>query len=222
MGGAFSSSSSSTQKKRPRKEPGGSISDVDRAVLDLKNARDRLTRYKKKLELDEVKLTDRARQAKKAGDTKTALNLLRLKKYKRTEVDNVNGQLLTVLQMVETISSKENEKEVLTAVANGKDSLEKLHQETSLEDVLDLMDKVQEQAELEAEISQVLAGVPSLSSDAELEVERELAALEQATEEPIHLPSVPTTELPTPEKVEPVEAKTTAAASKPARVAVPS
>jgi phage shock protein A len=74
MGGAFSSggSGSSGSKANRRAE----ISDIDRAVLDLKNARDRLTRYRNKLQADSDKLVEQARHAKSKGRNETALGLL--------------------------------------------------------------------------------------------------------------------------------------------------
>jgi division protein CdvB (Snf7/Vps24/ESCRT-III family) len=62
---------------------------VDRAVLDLKNARDRLHRYKQKLERDEIKLVWRAKEAKERGDAQRALRLLRLRGHKEREMENV-------------------------------------------------------------------------------------------------------------------------------------
>jgi charged multivesicular body protein 6 len=196
--GGFSSKSASANKKPPTGT--GTISSVDRAVLDLKNARDRLSRYKKKLELDEAKLVARAKREKEAGRTKTALNLLRLRKIKHNEVDLVEGQLLNVLQMVGTIDSKQNEAQVLEALKTGKDTLQKMHEETTVDDVLDLMDQIQEQNEVEREISDILAGTPtSLSVQDEAAVEAELEALIQEQEqqqEPTTLPMAPQTKLP--------------------------
>lgn len=189
MGGSLSSSGSSSSTGKKRKAPGGTISSVDRATLDLKNARDRLSRYKKKLEQDESKLVARARKAKQEGQQKTALNLLRLRKIKKIEVENVEGQLLNVLQMVQTIDSKQNEAEVLAAMAKGKDTLQKMHEETSMDDVLDLMDQIQEQNEIEREISSILQDVPNLSMADEEAVEAELAAL--MMQDSINLPTVP-------------------------------
>lgn len=196
MGGSFSSTSSSAKKKAP----GGTISQVDRAVLDLKNSRDRLQKYKTKLENDEQKILKKAKQAKDAGQTKTALGLLRLKKYKRTEVESVENQLLTVLQMVNTIDSKQNEQQMLGALKTGKDALSKLQQETSVDDVIELMDQIAEQNEVEKEVSQILQGVPSLSIEDEAQVEAELAALaaELAGETTPELPQAPTEKLPEP------------------------
>lgn len=196
MGGGFSKS---TPAKKP---PAGTISNVDRAVLDLKNARDRLSRYKTKLELDDAKIVTRAKREKEAGRTKTALNLLRLRKMKQIQVDVVEGQLLNVLQMVGTIDSKQNEAQVLAALKTGKESLQKMHEETTVDDVLELMDAIQEQNEVEQEISDILAGTPSiLSMQDEEAVEAELEALIQeqtttSTTTPVELPTAPQTKLP--------------------------
>jgi hypothetical protein len=196
MGGGFSKSTPA------KKSPAGTISNVDRAVLDLKNARDRLSRYKTKLELDDAKIVTRAKREKEAGRTKTALNLLRLRKMKQIQVDVVEGQLLNVLQMVGTIDSKQNEAQVLAALKTGKESLQKMHEETTVDDVLELMDAIQEQNEVEQEISDILAGTPSiLSMQDEEAVEAELEALIQeqtttSTTTPVELPTAPQTKLP--------------------------
>ena len=182
MGGAFSNSSSSsdnsnattttTSKKKPE------ISATDRATLDIKNARDKLQRYKMKLEQDDSRIVARAKKAKVDGNTKAALNLLKVRKMKTREVESVEQQLLTVLQMVQTINSKQNEVQVLKAMKEGKDTLQKMHEETTVEDVLTLMDDIQEQNELENEINDILQNSPhSLSMEDEEAVEAELEAL---------------------------------------------
>jgi len=206
MGGALSSSKTSSKKK-----PASAISDVDRAVLDLKNSRDKLSRYRTKLERDEERLVQRAKVAKQGGQTKVALNLLKLRKIKQREVETVEAQLLNVMQMVQTIDSKQNESQVLAAMAQGKDTLKKMHEETSVEDVLDLMDEIKEQNEVEKEISDILEGVPSLSIEDEAAVEAELEALMQGEATGVEampqvpttkpLPTAPTTKLPDAEQV---------------------
>mmetsp|Transcript_23045 Transcript_23045/g.48057 ORF Transcript_23045/g.48057 Transcript_23045/m.48057 type:complete len:223 (-) Transcript_23045:299-967(-) len=184
---------------------GGGISDVDRAMLDLKNARDRLQRYRNKLEQDDVKLLAQAKKAKDAGRKEKALGILRLRKYKQTQAASCEEQLLNVMQMVETIDSKQNEQQVLQAMAAGKDSLKKMHEETTVDDVLDLMDSIKEEVEVEQEITSILQGVPELSPADEEAVEAELAALQaemdaEATTTTTttlpELPTVPSTKLP--------------------------
>lgn len=205
-------STSSKSTKPEIKARVGTVSDVDRAVLDLKNSRDRLQKYRSKLEADEEKLLRRAKEAKDNGKKNTALGLLRLKKFKTRELEGVENQLLTVLQMVGTIDSKQNEQQLLTALRSGKDALAQMQRETTVDDVLDLMDQIQEQNEVEKEISDILTGVPSLSVEDEAIVEEELAALEAELNGHTipDLPQVPNSKLPeivTPTRPEKVPTK---------------
>eukprot|EP00568_Trieres_chinensis_P004071 CAMPEP_0183294394 /NCGR_PEP_ID=MMETSP0160_2-20130417/2757_1 /TAXON_ID=2839 ORGANISM="Odontella Sinensis, Strain Grunow 1884" /NCGR_SAMPLE_ID=MMETSP0160_2 /ASSEMBLY_ACC=CAM_ASM_000250 /LENGTH=225 /DNA_ID=CAMNT_0025455715 /DNA_START=70 /DNA_END=747 /DNA_ORIENTATION=+ len=220
---------SKPKKKAP---PGGTISDVDRAVLDLKNARDRLQKYRTKLDADEKKILERAKKSKAAGDEKGALILLRLRKHKLKEADNVNAQLLTVLEMVDTIAGKENEKEIVAAMRTGKDALKALHDEMGVDEILDLMDEVQEGNEVEKQISDIIAQGAGMDAADESEVERELEELEremaaEAAEaageaEPATVPSmpeVPTSKLP---EVGGAEKEEGVGEARPGRVAVAS
>lgn len=186
---------------KPKKTPVPEISQIDRAVLDLKNARDRLHRYRKKLEQDEEKLVAQAKKAKEAGKKEKAIGLLRLRKYKQAQASSCESQLLNVLQLVETIDSKQNEAQVLSALAAGKDTLKKMHAETTVDDVLNLMDEVREEIEVEHEINAILNEVPNLSPEDEDAVAAELEALQQEMEGTTttipNLPVAPDTKLPT-------------------------
>lgn len=231
MGSVFSQiSQTGTKKKKP-----GTISPIDRAVLDLKNSRDRLSRYKTKTSADCDKLLSRAQSihrqnAKEPQKKATALNLLKLRKYKLNQVETVNSQLLTIETMVANIQSKEEENEVLAALKTGKNALQQLHEENTVEDVLKLMDEVEEQNEMEREVNEVLTGsaATSLSSEQLMEVEEELAAMEKEmlgekndeVDEDIQLPDVPDGELPTVGEMDKVEEATTS--QQPARVALAS
>lgn len=79
-----------------------------------------------------------------------------------------------------------------------------------------------EENQVEAEINDILSGVPSLSVEDEAAVEAELEALQESIQEPtLDLPSVPSTKLP--EQKEPEqEPEKEPAAEKSGRVAVAS
>ena len=57
---------------------------------------------------------------------------MKLRKYKLQEADRVEEQLLTVLRMVDKISEKQNEQEVIAAMKRGKDALQILHDEMGI------------------------------------------------------------------------------------------
>jgi hypothetical protein len=222
--GAFSSKHQSPNK-RPAASSAVRVTEVDRAVLDLKNARDRLRRYRAKLEGDEERLVLRAREARAAGRRDQALGLLRLRKFKQQQLQQTEDQLLNVLQMVETIDSKQNESEVLAAMKSGKDALRRMHEETTVEHVLDLMDQIAEEHAVEQEVTEILAGVPELSAEAEAAVEAELEALQAEMNFEPQLPAAPTEEvLPTAPTTKLPETKVPekqTASQQPERVAVP-
>ena len=175
------SSSSKSKTKQPIKR-GGEITPIDRATLDLKISRDKLSKYRKKLALDSDKLATRAKALHAEGKTKNALQLMRLRKYKLAEADRVEEQLLTVLQVVDKISEKQNEQEVIQAMKSGKNALQMMHDKMGIDNVLDLMDDIRDQNETEQRINEVL-GQEGLMVMEELGEEDILAELEQLEEE---------------------------------------
>jgi len=181
MGGSSSKTKSAKSSSQPKK-PGGTITAIDRATLDLKVSRDRLAKYRTKLVLDADKLAARAKALHAEGKTKSALQLLRLRKYKLQEADRVEEQLLTVLRMVDKIAEKQNEQEVVQAMKRGKDALQIMHNEMGIDDVLDLMDDIRDQSEVESRINEML-GQEGLTVVEELGEEDVLAELKLLEEE---------------------------------------
>jgi len=111
----------------------------------------------------------------------------------------------------------------LAALRSGKNALEKLHNENTLEDVLKLMEEVDEQNELEREINAALVSTgESLTGIEEEDLELELQALmggaAHLEDVKVQLPEVPTNKLPEVQvpSTKPVEKE------KPGRVAVAS
>jgi charged multivesicular body protein 6 len=190
------SSKSKTPPEAPMTKSKIIITDRDRAMLDLKNARDRLQRYRTKLLLDDEKLIEKAKHAKAAKQTTVALNLMRLHQYKQQQYENCNTQLLNILQMVETIDSKQNDLAVIQAMKAGKQTLQQIHEEISIDSLLQLMDEIQEQHDTEQEISDILQqNIPQLANLIdEAAVEAELEAL-QASMMMDSLPEAPTESL---------------------------
>jgi len=169
----------SSNKSKAKPKPKGGITPIDRATLDLKISRDRQAKYRTKLALDSDKLANRAKKLQAEGNTKNALQLMRLRKYKIQEADRVEEQLMTVLRMVDKISEKQNEQEVVQAMKLGKDALQIMHEEIEIDGVLDLMDDIRDQDEVEKRINEVL-GQEGLTV---MEDEDVLAELEQLEEE---------------------------------------
>ena len=198
-------------------------------MLDLKNTRDRLRKYKTKLEGDEKRLSTKALMLMKKGDKKNALLLMKVKKKKTTEASNVEAQLLNVYEMVSTIEWETQQIEVLLALTTGKEALAAMHAQMSVDDVLELMDDITDQQDVQDRINDAFSRGDSMASVDDDVLEQELADLEREmaggevksddlvmpetpTQTPIQMPDAPTNK--------PVEEKEGEEEEKKVRVAV--
>ncbi|CAB1115517.1 unnamed protein product [Ectocarpus sp. CCAP 1310/34] len=170
----------SRKKKREREH----VTDQDRAVLDLKNSRDRLTRYQKKLDLECGKLQAQAAAMVKEKRKDRALLLLKIKKLKQDQADKASSQLLSVHQMMDTIDWETQQLQVFKALKEGNVALNKLHEEMPLDKVEELMADTAESIAMEEEISKAIGG--SWTDANEEDLLAELAELEsEAAPEPV-------------------------------------
>lgn len=179
-----------------------------RAILDLKNQRDKLHQYQKRI----TGITDRetaiAKQCLARNDRKRALLALRRKKYQESLLAKTDTQLEQLEQLTSQVEFALVQKDVLFGLQQGTQVLQTIHKEIGgLEGVEKLMGETeeartyQEVINLESfalsyiltrvatqEISQMLAG--QLSNQDEDEVEDELEVLQGMV-----LPNVPASNL---------------------------
>ncbi len=156
------------------------ISDFDRTMLDLKNSRDKLKRYRKKLDADTVRLQDRARELVSQKQNNRALTLLKLKSFKTKEADKVDAQLFNVLNMIQNVEWESQNIMVLKALKEGTEALNKMHSEMPLETVESILEESNEAIETENSISELLRG--KFSAEEEDSLAEEYAALVSAME----------------------------------------
>ena len=175
--------SSSKAAKAASSAPLGTVTSQDRAVLDLKNARDRLKRYIKTLETDEARLLNRAKLLNSQGKKRQAILLMKVRKKKLSEAQSVESQLLNVYEMVQTIQWQSEQQTIMSALASGKEALKQLHSEMSVDAVLDLMDEVESEQEQERQINEALTRGVSWATVDDEELEKELQQLQGETAE---------------------------------------
>jgi charged multivesicular body protein 6 len=132
------------------------ITSIDRTILDLKNTRDKLQQYRTRLLREDETLMTKVKQAKAQNKTSYALQLLKLHHYKQQQYEQCNTQLLNILQMVQTIDSTQNDIHIVAAMTAGKNSLQQLQSEISIDQIVTLLEDIQEQHDTEAEMAQVL------------------------------------------------------------------
>lgn len=155
MGGLFSKGD---KKKDEGKSKGSRVTEQDKAVLELKNQRDKLKQYQKKIAIQIEKDRDAARRLLKDGKKEKAKLLLRKKKFGETQIAKMDGQLDNIETMVHDLEFAQIEVAVVQGLKSGNESLKKLHQICSLEDVERIMDETREAQEYQQEIDDLLAG----------------------------------------------------------------
>ncbi|TAQ88046.1 hypothetical protein B7494_g3611 [Chlorociboria aeruginascens] len=191
------------------------ISAQDKAILDMKNQRDKLHQYQRRITV----LTDREKEIAKEmlakGDKPRALLALRRKKYQESLLAKTDAQLEQLEKLTSSVEFALVQKDVIFGLQQGTSVLKEIHKEMGgLDHVEKLMGETADAIAYQQvsvalfwscpslislqEVSDMLGG--RISNQDEDEVEDELEALE-AEIRGVQLPEVPTAELPLKEKV---------------------
>ncbi|XP_075891208.1 charged multivesicular body protein 6 [Nelusetta ayraudi] len=167
------------------------VTEQDRAILQLKQQRDKLRQYQKRIQLQQQKERLLAKQLLKDGKKEKAVLLLKKKRYQDQLLDKTDNQISNLEQLVQDLEFAQIETKVIAGLKTGNECLKKMHEVMSIEEVERIMDETQDAIEYQRQIDEMLAG--SLSQEDEDAV---LAELEAITQGDMELPSVPTDELP--------------------------
>ncbi|KAL2353948.1 Snf7-domain-containing protein [Cryomyces antarcticus] len=170
------------------------ITAQDKAILDMKNQRDKLREYQKRITVITSRETEIARECLKKGDKKKALLALRRKKYQESLLTKTDQQLAQLEILTSDVEFALVQKDVVFGLQQGTSVLKEIHKEMGgLENVEKLMGESAEAQAYQKEISDMLGG--RISNQDEDEVEDELDALE-AEVAGTKLPDAPTQALP--------------------------
>uniref|UniRef100_A0A0B7AHI2 Charged multivesicular body protein 6 n=1 Tax=Arion vulgaris TaxID=1028688 RepID=A0A0B7AHI2_9EUPU len=181
MGNLFGS------KKKPTR-----VTEQDKAILQLKQQRDKLKQYQKKISVQLEHDREVARALLKDGKKDKAKLMLRKKKFQESLLSKTDGQLENIERLVHDLEYAQVEQQVIKGLQIGNASLKKMHELLSLEDVERIMEETQEGIEKQREIDELLSG--GLSAEDEIDVLAELdEIIKQQTgeEEDVELPDVP-------------------------------
>ena len=156
----------------------------------MKNQRDKLRQYQKRI----IVLTDRetsiARECLARGDKSKALLALRRKKYQESLLSKTDSQLEQLEKLTSSVEFALVQKDVLYGLQQGTQVLGQINKEMGgIEAVEKLMADTEEARAYQEEISEALAG--KMSNEEEDEVEDELEALERDVVGVGNLPEAP-------------------------------
>jgi len=188
--------------KKPKKE--SRITEQDRATLQLKQQRDKIKQYCRKINVNLGKEREVARVLLKNGRKEKAILLLRKKRFQEHLLEQADGLLNNIEQMIGDIETAQLQIDVVQSLEKGNICLKQLHRLMSVEDVEKILDETKESIEYQHEIDSLISG--SLTAEDEDDVLLELDDIikESGTTQLPDLPDVPKHELPeklpTPEK----------------------
>ncbi|XP_065659705.1 charged multivesicular body protein 6-A isoform X2 [Hydra vulgaris] len=165
------------------------ITEQDKAILSLKQQRDKLKQYQKKINLNLEKEKEIAKKLLMDGKKEKAKLMLKKKRYQENLLQKTDSQLENIDKMIHEVEFSLIQIKVAEGLKQGNEALKKLHEMMSLEDVEKIMDDTKEAVEYQNEINALIGGV--LSEEDENEILAELNELDKINE----LPSVPKHEL---------------------------
>ena len=154
------------------------ITSKDRAILQLKQERDKLKQYQKKSHTVIDKQTALAREALAHKKIKEAKFYLRCKKRQQSVVENTYSQLSNLEDLIRTIEFKLIEKDVLYGLQQGNEVLKSLNAEMSVERIDGILDDLEEEKVKVEDVQDRLGLGSQLNNGEELQVEDELRQLE--------------------------------------------
>ncbi|KAG7209435.1 hypothetical protein KM043_015528 [Ampulex compressa] len=158
------------KKKQPSR-----VTEQDKAVLQLKQTRDKIKQYQRKIEKSLEKERLLAKKLIQNGQKDRALLLLRKKKFQEQILSKTDGQLENLERMVHDIEFAQVEIKVVDGLKVGNTALKKVHDLLSIDEIEKVLDETQEGIEKQREIDDILSG--ALTEEDEGEVEAELDAL---------------------------------------------
>ncbi|XP_015175576.1 PREDICTED: charged multivesicular body protein 6-A [Polistes dominula] len=181
-----------------KKKPQSRVTEQDKAILQLKQTRDKIKQYQRRIEQNLEKERLLAKKLIHNGQKNRALLLLRKKKFQEQVLSKTDGQLQNLETMVHDIEFAQIEIKVVDGLKEGNVALKKLHDILSIDEIEKVMDETREGVEKQRELNELLSG--ELTQEDETDIEAELDALlsaeikETAPEVPdeITLPDVPT------------------------------
>ncbi|XP_077288528.1 charged multivesicular body protein 6-B-like [Arctopsyche grandis] len=184
------------------------VTEQDKAVLQLKQQRDKLKQYQKRIELNLEKDRQLAKTLLTNGKRERAKLLLKKKHYQEQLLSNTDSQLENLEKLVHDIEFAQIEIQVLDGLKTGNAALKKVHEVLNIDEIEQILEETKEGVDKQHEIDAILSG--TLTEEDEMAVEAELEEMLGIGEK---LPDVPeeleeeNAELELPEVPKPVREK---------------
>ncbi|KAI5244455.1 charged multivesicular body protein-like protein 6 [Aureobasidium subglaciale] len=148
------------------------ISAQDRAILDMKNQRDKLHQYQKRITIITNREKEIAKECLRNGDKRRALLALRKKKYQESLLAKTDQQLAQLETLTSDVEFALVQKDVVFGLQQGTNVLKEIHKEMGGLERVELILGENEEAQAYQNASRIM-----MTNQEEDEVEDELEAL---------------------------------------------
>lgn len=180
--GIFGSKEKKGSPAKRRDEPShdAGISQADKAKLELRRVRSRMRKLQAKYEAETAKFTARIKTEMRAGRKDRARMFLRLRKLRQTALSRTDDQIINLERQLASIREQEDNIKYVRSLETANSAMEELQKIMPIDYVEEVLERNQELQDINAEISDMIAG-DGLCGGAvvdEDEVLEELAALE--------------------------------------------
>ncbi|XP_034239835.1 charged multivesicular body protein 6 [Thrips palmi] len=151
------------------------VTEQDRAILQLKQQRDKLKLYQKRIQSTLDKDTEIARTLLRDGKKDRARLILRKKKYQEQLLSTADSQLENLEKLTHDLEFAVIETQVIDGLRIGNEALKKANAVFSIDEIEQIMDETREGVEKQKEIDEMISG--ALSDQDEEDVLAELDSI---------------------------------------------
>ena len=158
MGGNHSKAKDKKKSKTDENDKKKLTTDeYDKAMLDAKIARDRVIKYKKRIQEDNAKQIEIARRLVQSNRKEEARVIMRLKKQREVYINRTDKMIENLQVQIDQMERSRMENEVIRALKEANSVIQKLTDEMPIDEIEALMDSNEELAERVNEISSILS-----------------------------------------------------------------
>jgi len=191
------------------------------SIQALREAQSNLDKREAHLQTQITQAVTEAKKKHKAKDKRGAMFQLKRKKMFEKQLEQIGGKKLSIEQQVMALEGAASNKDVLVAMKQGAQALQKAVKDTNIEKVDEVMDEINESMALAEELSEAMAQPIGPAFDEE-ELASEMAELDQELmeDELESVPSVPVKAVKVPDAEPVVKEPAKVSTSASAKVAV--
>ncbi|CAF0716835.1 unnamed protein product [Brachionus calyciflorus] len=158
-----------SKNKKPQESR---VTEQDKAVLQLKQMRDKLKQYKNRIETKLNNEREIAKELVKNGKMDKAKLLLKKKRFYENNITKTDQNLDNLDQLITNLEYTQIEHKVVECLKTGNDCLKKLHEMLTIDQIEDIMDDTREAIEHQRQIDELLG--TQLTEESIDEINKEL------------------------------------------------